>query len=388
VKGAAALLLLAAAAAADEAEQGGGDPVADLLRLSRLGPVRERLGRDGMELEAVFVEDLSVLLSGGVDSRRSVHRGYLFVGVALDGEALLGWRGGAAFADFQWHAGRNGSDFLGDFQFYDNQDEREFAQVAQAWLEQRLFDERLRVRVGKLDFNSEFALPRHGSEFLNSSAAISPAILSVPAYADTSFGAHVFVRPLEGARIGVAVQDGAFQEGVDTGARGPRTLFDAPADLFLAAEISVEAAALRLAAGAWRHTGAFDRFDGGIDRSTHGLYAIAEAALLDGRVLAFAQLGSADADVSEARLHAGGGVTLRAPFACRPKDACGIGATRVWFSPQAGTLHRGETAIEVVYRLQLTESLAWLLDLQHVIDPYGSGAADAWVVTFRMEVVF
>lgn len=384
----AALLLFVATATGGEAGEGGGDPVAEFLRLSRLGPARERLGEDGVEVEALFVEDISVLLSGGAEPRRTVHRGYLFVGVALDVERLLGWSGASAFADFQSHAGENGSDDLGDFQFYDNQDEREFAQVAQVWLEQRLLGDAFRLRVGKLDFNAEFALPSAGAEFANSSTAISPTILSPPSYADTSFGAHAFVLPFSGLRIGLAVQDGALQEGVDTGARGPSTLFGAPADLFLAAEVSFEAGGFRLAGGAWRHTGTFDRFDGGTERGTHGFYAIAEVAISGERLRAFLQYGWADAEVSEAEYHVGAGLTLRAPFASRPDDAVGVGATHVRFSREAGFVHGGETAIELFYRLQLTDSLALKPDFQYVIDPYGSGAADAWVLTFRVEVAF
>ena len=90
--------------------------------------------------------------------------------VSVDTKALLGLYGGTFSVDFQNQNGRNGSDKLtGDVQGFDNDDADGRTQVSELWYQQLFFVDKLRIKVGKVDANTEFAFPEYGTGFLNSS---------------------------------------------------------------------------------------------------------------------------------------------------------------------------------------------------------------------------
>jgi porin len=104
-----------------------------------------------------------------------------------------------------------------------------------------------------------------------------------------------------------------------------------------------------------------------------------------------AQLGWSDPDGREAGWHAGAGVVWNGPIGGREDDATGFGATWVGFSRRAGSPfeERGELALELFYRLQLTPFFSVKPDIQYVLDPSGDPDIDnALVTTLRIEVQF
>jgi carbohydrate-selective porin OprB len=154
----------------------------------------------------------------------------------------------------------------------------------------------------------------------------------------------------------------------------------------------------RLAAGAWRHTGRFERFEGGQADGTAGTYMVFEQALwraethqADGRSLAaFAQLGWADERVSDVDRHWSAGLTWTGPFPGRDRDVLGAMVSTVRFADAstAGRLQPRETALEAFYKLQLLPWAALQSDLQLVASPGGQGLRRAVVGTARVEVAF
>jgi porin len=148
----------------------------------------------------------------------------------------------------------------------------------------------------------------------------------------------------------------------------------------------------------WRHTGSFDRFDGGQADATAGTYMVFEQALwradAGGRgqsgVVAFAQLGWADGSVSDLDRHWSAGVTWAGPLSGRSRDVFGalVSAVRFTGAAQAGHLRRQETAVEVFYRLQFLPWAAVQPDVQIVANPGGQRIRDAVVGTMRVQVAF
>jgi porin len=208
---------------------------------------------------------------------------------------------------------------------------------------------------------------------------------------------------VEGVYVTAGAFDGAMQEGVPTGSRGPDTLFGPPSDTYLAAEAGLtwtggDAGRVgRLAVGAWHHTGTFDRLAGGTRDGASGGYVVLDQTLFrenadaedDAQGLgAFAVLDAADDDVFEVDHHVAAGLAWTGLLDGRDADVVGLGATWVHFSADAGFPGDGELAIETFYRLQLTPWFSVKPDLQYIVNPSGGAADDALVATLRLEAAF
>jgi porin len=365
--------------------------------------VRAELLLWGVAVDIALQADHSTNLAGGL-RRGSVLRRPAALALSIETAPLLGWKGGLFHATFQIHEGRHGTEALvGDAQGFDNVDARRFRQLSELWFEQTLFRERLRLRIGKLDANSDFATVENGSEFLNSSAGFSPTIQGFPSYPDPATGVSAFVSPSQWLYAGAGVYDGATHEGCHgrTGNRGPATLWGDPRALFLIGEAGLQwkvrgQRAGRVGAGAWRHTGYFERFDGGRGDGAAGSYLVLEqdvwreSASAGGEqgLAAFAQLGWANGEVSEIDQHVGLGLAWSGAIPGRDLDVLGAMVSSVRFTdaPQAGCLRRRETALEVFYRIQLLPWVGVTSDLQYIAAPGVGGARPALVWTVRAQV--
>ena len=131
-------------------------PDQDLLRWYG---VRSALESDGLTFAGAWTVDYSRNLHGGITSG-DAFRNLLDIRFSLDTKPLLNLTGGLFSIDFQNLAGQNGSNRLtGDIQTFDNADADGRTQIAELWYQQFLFQQHLRVKVGKVDSNSEFSVP-------------------------------------------------------------------------------------------------------------------------------------------------------------------------------------------------------------------------------------
>lgn len=239
----------------------------------------------GLTIEPWVAIDYSKVVRGGLDTEGDAFRHVFGLDLTWETESLLGWQGGTFFLEFLNQNGQSGSDEVGDFQGVGNWDADGRTQIAEIWFRQSLFEDRLAIKVGKIDANADFAYTDYASEFINGSASTLPTNPLFPTYPDSAFGVDVFVNPVEWLYAGAGLFDGALGEGVPTGSRGPDTLFDEPADLYLMGEVGVtwtlgegggDAGDGRAAVGAWHHTGTLAEWAGGEADGTHGFYVLAE----------------------------------------------------------------------------------------------------------------
>jgi len=380
------------------------------------GP-RIALEDHGIDVNGSLVSEWSLFPEGSTGGD-SAFRFLLDLNASFDLELLAGIEGATVFADFQTADTGVGDVFNGGFVAYSNiAIGGSITQLSQLWWEQWLAGRTVRLKVGKVDANSEFAyLPAAGG-FINSSAGFTPTIFAFPTYPNPATAINAFVYPTDSTYVGFGVYDGAATvDGVPTGSRGPATFFsdDESDDWFLIAEAGVEVeegalAGLRAGVGAWWHTGDFDTFSGGTDDGTGGFYAIAQGRLWspnaaqgetpEGAAAAdddglglwlFGQYGLADDEVSAVRQHIGAGLSLEGTFAGRDGDSCGVYLSVVDFTdaPAAG-FDASETALEVFYDFEVTPWFHVKPDLQWYFDPSGSSAAeDSLVATLRCTIVF
>jgi len=365
---------------------------------------RDRLAERGVEVDAALIVDASKIISGGASSAGTFRHLFDF-SIGLDFGPLAGVEGGYFFADFQTQEGRDGSVETGDLQAYSNIDADDFTALYEVWYQQTLFDGRARIKVGKMDANADFAFVEHGGGFIHSSPGFSPTLFTLPTYPDPAFGAVGFVGEGGGLYAGAGVFDGALQEGVPTGTRGPATLFGEPADLFFIGEAGyawgggqADLLAGRITFGAWHHTGDFARFDGGTQSRTTGAYLVVDQLLYrenpgagdDQGLGLFLQAGWADPQMSLIEHHVGAGVQWVGLVPGRDRDTAGLMVSWAGLTdaPGAGLTQEAETAVELFYDIRLGRHLSLKPDLQYIANPGGAGLDDAWVATLRVELSF
>jgi carbohydrate-selective porin OprB len=336
-------------------------------------------------VESSMTMDVSRNMRGGLESRGAAVRHLTQVGLRVDSRSL-GWRGGTIYLGLQEHAGRPGGLFVGDAQGFSNIDAERRTHVGEFWFEQVFSEGKLRIKAGKVDANTEFALVENAGNFLNSSMGYSPTILVMPTYPNARLGFNAFVAPTERFYAGLGVYDvagGGFMPIGEVGARWKSGKTQLPG---------------RLGFGLWHYTGNLERFQGGSKAGTTGFFVVCDQRLWRERsedhedsqgLGVFFQFGSADADVSEITRHLGGGVEWTGAIPGRNADAIGFGATHVKFTsrPEAGFEKSSELALETFYKIQVTPWLSIAPDVQYIRTPGGAASpGHALAGTVRVTV--
>ncbi len=364
------------------------------------------LAAKGIDIHAYYTYDYSKVTGGGIRTS-AAGRGLLDLELSLNLSTLLGWNNGTFYVLYEKFNGEKGFEDSGDYQFYSNIDYQDnYNGFFEVWLEKFFYEDRMRLKIGKIDASTEFAYVENGAEFLNYSMTISPTIYpDIPVIPNTATGVNLFYYPSPSAYLGVGIYDGAMNEGINTGTHGPETLWKAPDDLFLITEVGFLWTGKqnkrngRLGLGIWHHTGDFTRFDGGNDPGIEGFYLVLDQTLWrdDSRdktsqaISSFLQLGHADSHVNEANFHIGTGLVWQAPLNLRSSDQIGIGATWVEFTDEqgAGFTDDMECAMELYYKFKICDNFSIKPDVQYIINPSGDRSIDdATVVTMRLELSF
>jgi porin len=364
------------------------------------GDVRRTLEEQGLAVEGTWTLELARVFEGGVRHRTTLHN-LLDVNFTFDAEPLLSIPGATLYLDAYSLNGRVVSDDIGDFQFCSNIDAEPMHQIAELWWQQELFDGAVRLKLGKVDANTEFGFVDDAREFLHSGLAW-PITSGMPLYPDPATSANLFVTPFDGVSIGIGCYDGAGQEGISTGGRGAKTFFGPPADLFFIGQLDLRwharAGTLpgRLGLGSTLHTGTFDRFDGGREKGTRSFYATLDQQLWRERpddaedaqgIRLGAIAGRADDEVSEAARQVSVGLEWQGLQSERDDDVVGLAFSALEFADHAGFDDRREVAFEIVWKVQVTPWLVIRPDFQYVRNPSGDDDVDDAVVGFlRIDI--
>lgn len=351
------------------------------------------LRKYGIGLECSYVHDVYQALGGADEGFRQSR--FLDLNLTVDLDEAVGWQGATFFVDTYHVSGSGVGAKVGDIQGVSNIEAERDNILASLWLEQYLFDDTLRLKVGKLDANNEFAFAENASDFLNSSMGFSPTIFVLPTFPDPAYAVVAELFATEESSLRVGVHDGAGAEGIRTGRRGPESFLGDPADLFLIGQVgtSWQEGVLgrpgRLGVGTWQHTGRFERFRGGTKRQTRGYFLVLEqsVAVVDvSEVQGYLQAGTADESVSVIRTHLGAGAVWSG-FA-GGRERAGFGATWVEFSRVAGFDDPYELALELFTAFPVTPWLAIQPDIQYVIQPGGTRRNEnALVLGLRLTVL-
>ena len=189
--------------------------------------------------------------------------------VEVDAERLVGWPGATWFVYGLRDHGHSPSEYAGDAQVVSNIDAPDAMKVFEAWLDQG-FGERVSVRAGLYNVNSEFDSKDAAKPFLNSSHGIgkdwSQAGANGPSiFPTTSLAARLRVQGPGTTSALVLVADGVPGDPEDP--TGTHIHLSREDGALLATEFGWSRAggtgghAARLGVGAWRFTGTFDHVE-------------------------------------------------------------------------------------------------------------------------------
>jgi porin len=365
------------------------------------GGTRDYLVEHGFTIDFSVTLEANRVLSGGLRQQTTAHALYDLSG-SFDLDRIAGWKDAQVAFEAYVVGGHNPSQDVGDYQSFSNISADELAEIAQVYYEQWFAGRTCRLKLGKIDANSDFGAPANGTESIHSGSAYSPSTFTMVTYPNPATGILAGWVPNENWSLDVGMYDGAGMAGINTGSVGPATFFRDPPGYFFIGELGrrwklgekelVGGATL----GAWRHTGTFDNVFGSTTHNTSGFYGTldqelsrAAAGQSGGTKSVFLQLGLADEDVSPADNHLGLGCHWTGCCSARPDDALGVYISRVHFSDGAGFSASAETAYELSYRCQCCHGVALLPDLQFITNPGGdANIDDALVFSLRCELGF
>jgi porin len=392
---------------------------------------RRKLYAHGIQFEPNLIVDYSKVFMGGLNARDGSVRERFNFPLELDTEKLFGLHGGTFAVVYQLQNGGNFSkSFVGDAQnvaFATDADDR--SQIGQLWYQQKFLNDTLRFRAGKLEANADFDVLDNVQEFVNNSFQTSPTLALMPSFPDTGTGAQLFFEPESGFYGGAGVFDGSGARGVKTGEYGPKHFFDGPNDVFLISEIGlrykfpigIRKWPGKIAVGGWYDGNHFERLDGmGANSGNGGCYVLFDQLLwrpyrqlpvpagppgatpdlrpaeqeYPGGLAMSASVGWCEPTVNPIDGSAVLGFNYTGLLPARPIDVLGAGAAYAHFSHLAGTRDPFELAIELLYRVRITQWVSLKPDLQYVLHPSGSGTfdepprRDALVFTLRLEMSF
>jgi len=286
-------------------------------------------------------------------------------------------------------------------------------QVSEYWYEQRLFNDRLGIRIGKQDVNSDLCVVDFGLEFINSSFGLIPNV-PMPTFPDPGLGVTGFFEPTDWLSVGGGIYDGDPQGGE----WGFDTTFDGAGGSFSLVELALKPrlGRRRLAGkyrvGFWFHSARLEELfvepehaeeelsvpTARIFPHNYGVYVAFDQMVYkekddpeDSQGLGmFFQFGWAPQDRNEIWRYYGVGLAYTGLLPRRDEDVFGIGLAQVRFSPRLRRIDKiaeSETAVEFFYKAQLTDWMSLQPDLQYIVRPGGT-EDNAVVAGLRLDISF
>lgn len=345
-------------------------------------------GRTTLEDHGVTINS-SLLMSpfmktGGGANGEVSGKGYsLFnLSVTLDTEKAGLWKGGTFYTLYQKKIGygmAGAGNAMGDWMQYDGWEGRQINQISECWYQQKLFKDKVRLKVGKQDANVDFGYLNSGWDFLNLAFSVNPTT-PMPTYPDqANFGFVAEINPKEW----LSIRNGIYSK------------FNVP---FNITEIEVKPMIKglpgRYNVGAWEMSDSNGMsVNGGLDSSgvvytnnfnrNYGMYAQFEQMVYKEKkqdendmqgLVVFGQFGMSPSNRNDMNRYAGGGLHYVGLIPKRDKDIAGLAAASGTFAARLGDISSqigNETAIEAFYRFYISKWFYLQPDVQYIMNPSG-----------------
>ena len=394
--------------------------------------LRTTLENDGIKFGLQEQSELWGNMAGGLRTG-AVYNGLTTASLSLDLDKLAGWTGATFFVDaYQIHGRGPSGNLVGNEQIVSNIEATKDTKLYQLWIEQKLLDGRLTVRVGQEGANDQMMITQYGALFLNSSFGFPglPAA-DLPSGGPNYPMATPFVRAQFQATDKITLVGAVFNGDPAPPGTGDPQLRDAGGTAFrlnghalafteLWYSTNQGDGATGLPAtyklGAWYDSAQFadQLYDttglplanpqsSGVPRQhspDFAVYGIVDQMIWQkpgskqSGIGVFLQVMGAPSQYNLSNLFIEGGLNWMAPFAGRDNDVFGLGVSYLGISPAARRYSRelvaetgtgqpyasNETVLEATYLYQVSPCLTLQPDLQFVINP-GAGIPSIYSTT-------
>jgi porin len=387
--------------------------------------LRERLAAAGFEFSATYIGETLGNVSGGLRTG-GIYTGRLDLGTTVDLEKAVGWAGATFHANmYQIHGDGLSRDFIGNLMLVSGVEALPATRLYEMWIEQKLLDGRVAVRVGQQASDIEFFDSSYDDMFANSALGW-PGITGInlpgggPSPPLAVPGVRVKARLSDSLTAFLAVFDGYAAPPVpgDPQALNPNGVLFRATDppwwigqlkyKFGIGESGLPAA---FTAGAWYHMGAFSDqrlTAGGLSMAdpagsgapgtlfrNNGIFFVYEQMLAraakdsDKGVAFFLRSSTSPSDRNLIDLYFDGGFLFTGFSEQRPNDRFGIAATYARISSDARQFDRDvrsftgapypardyEAILEINYQAEILPNFVMQPLFQYVMHP-GGGVVD------------
>lgn len=345
------------------------------------GGLRDSLEEHGVTIKALYTgETVSGFSGGALNKTGTIYHDNLDLTMSVDTAKAGLWEGGTLWVyGLRNHGADPTAETIGDLQGASNITAPDQFIVNEAWYNQDFADGAVAILAGLHNLNSEFYVSTYGTLFLNSSFGIGPDIsgnVPVSIFPQSSLGARLRVKPVEGVYVQAAVYDGD---------PSTRELQSSEGNLVIA-EAGLEVDGSDYKIGYWRHSAEKTYGDNTFD-GDYGVYGVVDQRLLTldneahSSIGVFLQYGWVPEERNDVTGYIGGGAHIHGLIPTRDVDDLGVAVA------MAKTHLDTETAYELTYRLVVTPWLAARPSFQWIQNPGGDASAPtANVGLLRFEV--
>lgn len=346
---------------------------------------RPILESHGLTVDSSFLYSPFMKTAGGANGEASA-KGYgLFsVGVSLDTEAAKLWKGGKFFSLYQLKtgyglSGENGA--MGDYFGFDGWEMDQISQISELWYQQKFFDGKIRLKIGKQDSNTDFGFLNSGWDFMNTAFSVNPNT-PLPSFPYTPFGFMAEVNPKEwlSIRNGIYSKDSCpFNI---TEIEFKPTIKNMPGRYMIGAWEMGDTNGYSVATGVEEEETVYNTF-----YRNYGVYFNFEQMVykeqkdnpddMQGLVV-FGQTGMSPSNKNDLSKYGAIGLHYKGPFPKRDNDivglalGCGNFASRLNnITYDLGGRTGSETVVEGFYRLFITKWFYLQPDVQFIMNPGG-----------------
>ncbi len=307
--------------------------------------------------------------------------------LTVDLKKTLGLNHGIFYIDFEDHAGNNPTSKLtGDAQVFDKHTSDPFFQTMEIWYQQQLFKNKLRIKLGKIDANSEYSVIDNGLDFINSSTQVTPTLFVFPTFPDPMPGVNLFFTPSHLLYTKFAVFDANQHDRFLNFYGEPSLNQPSKQGSLLISEsgltwntLPVLHRAGNLKIGLWDHNGTFTTYNGSSRKNAQGIYLIFDQTVWqppadtnnNRGISVFLEYGQTEASLNPVSQHAGGGIVWKGLTESRPDDDCGLSIQYGSFGSEFKIPDKYELDFETFYNFSLADWLNIKPDMQYIINPGG-----------------
>ena len=369
----------------------------------------------GVHLGGAWIGNAGYLLAGGVEPETWSFNSQLYVDLSLDLEKLVKIPGALFGVQFSQFNGQPTNDQAGVVTGYNGlpgPPPLNRSQLNQLWWRQRLFDDKLIVRVGKtvpvFDFNNVLRpLPlQDESLFVPSLSSLmytavfkNPTVIgAMPGSYNPAYGITLTVAPTNNVYASFGIYDGNQARGAQTGLSVTPQFngyYFMVGETGYAWRLGSQGLPGTAAIGAWRQAGELAAPGVIREDGAKGIYGFANQRLWlrhpgvdNSGVSGFFQWGVNDSETMISDRYVGAGLTAFGLVPGRPRDSMGAGVAASWLNQRLG-FRSSEVILQSYYEAHVVGDVYLQGYLTHVPNPGVSPRlSPATAITMQVVVLF